>query len=178
LLFVLTAIPAGCIFSPHKDDGKVIIVPPDYPKLENPFSVLDALELAYAAKDSNEIKLLYDDQNYQGTSFDPVNQNQIPLTWSDEVRHVARLAQTPAITGIKLTFPPAKVRETDLLDPPGWAMIKIQNMTLELTDNSTNTFFHLVSSDNFEYHFIPHTPDASSTTDTTWKIVRWTEFQN
>jgi hypothetical protein len=169
----MASIPAGCIFSPTKDPGKPPPLP-EYPKLTDPFNVMDALEQAYGAKDSNEIKLIYD-VNYQGTSFDPINLNQIPLTWANEVSHVEALARTPTVTSVVLKFPDVKLRETDLSDPPGWAMITVQLITVNIVDGTT--LYNLVTGDTFEYHFIPHTPDATSPTDTTWKIVRWTEFQ-
>ena len=54
-LCLLVAIPMGCIFSPHKDDtdgggGG----PPEYPKLVNPFYVLDALSKAYKKRTARQ----------------------------------------------------------------------------------------------------------------------------
>jgi hypothetical protein len=47
-------------------------------------------------------------------------------------------------------------------------------MTLEINDNPTT--YSLLSAETFEFKFIPFTPDSTSPTDTTWKIVRWTEL--
>src|SRR4030095_14248070 len=64
--FALTG--AGCIFSPPKDDDhKGGGGTPEYPALDSPNHVLEALTKAYAARDTTEYKALYD-SSYVGTS--------------------------------------------------------------------------------------------------------------
>jgi hypothetical protein len=173
--FLALGVVSGCIFSPHTDKGCTDCnqPPPVYPGLINPFSVLDALESAYSHRDSTEIKLIYD-INYAGSSFDPKTPGQLVFTKQDEIRHVEGLYRTTSITEVSLKFPPNKVRYTDSADPPGWATIQIQNMTLDISDSQTS--YNLLTSETFEFKFIPYTPDSTSPTDTTWKIVRWTEL--
>lgn len=147
-----------------------------YPALINPNSVLEALYKAYDAKDSVEIKLIYD-QDYRGISFDPANQNQLPTIYkSDEVRHIQALhAAGPAPISVDLVFPSNTTRETDLSDPPGWTTIKIQGMILTIDDPNKGDVFHLVANETWEFKFSP-TLNTASSTDTTWQIVRWTEL--
>ncbi len=173
-LFVIAAAPSGCIFSPHKDKTGTGPTPPaPYEQLVNPFSVLNSLAAAYGNKDSVEIALIYD-INYSGTSFDPDNLNPLTFTRQDEIRHIQALYRSTTITTVSLTFPSVKVRYTDSADPPGWATIALQNMTFDISD--TPTSWNLRPSETWEFKFIPHSPDPSSPTDTTWKIVRWQEI--
>jgi len=175
LWIVLLMGVSGCIFSPNKKPPTVT-PPPDYPLLINPFSVLDALALAYAARDTNEVKLLYDPVNYTGTSYDSDDQSSLTFRWRDEVNHVAALVRRTSITRVQITYPPSRYRFSDLADPPGWATIQLlqgNGMNVEISDSPTSYFFK--SGVSTEFKFIPKTPDSSSPTDTTWKIVRWNE---
>jgi hypothetical protein len=140
--------------------------------LINPFNVLDALKAAYHNKDSVEIKLIYD-VNYAGTSFDPATLTPLTFTRQDEIRHVQALYRTTSITDVELGFPGSKVRYTDSSDLPGWATIDLQGMTVNISDSPNS--YDLVTSDTWQFKFIP-TVNTASPTDTTWKIVRWTEF--
>jgi hypothetical protein len=175
---LLLASLTSCIFSPKRDDGD----PgdgghPQYPKLTDPIIVLDALKLAYEARDSVEIKLIYDG-TYIGRSFDPNDQSALPdFTKQDEVDHVAFLHNKSSITSVYLTYPPIKTRSTDLADPPGWATVQMHNPGISVEINDSPTTYNLAPAvGTFEFKFIPTTPDSTSPTDTTWKIVRWTEF--
>jgi len=176
IAFLLVAILcafSGCIFSPHKKPPGGPS-PPIYPHLDNPYSVLDALAMAYTAKDSNEVKVLYDSL-YIGTSIDQVDQTNLSFTRALEVAHVASLAKSLDIRSVLLEFPPSKTRFTDQADPPGWATVQIlQNMHVTV-DTAARTYLLYDSGVTTEFKFIPKTPDPSSTTDTTWKIVRWSE---
>jgi len=165
---------AGCIFSPVKKTP--IPKPPQkYPLLINPFSVLDAVQQDYEGRDSNEVKLLYDKDNYQGTSIDASDQSTYNTRWADEVEHVAALARSTSITQVAFTFQPAQTRFTDLSDPPGWATIQVQGLHIQIDDMGTSHLLFETGVTN-EFKFVPKTPDASSPTDTTWKIIRWTEI--
>ena len=163
----------GCIFSPHTDKTCKDCGPPVYPKLISPTNVLEALALAYSKRDSTEMKLIYD-VNYAGSSFDPKTLAQLPFTKTDEVRHVEKLYASGSITSVALTFPSVRLRFTDSADPPGWATIQLQNVTVEINDSPTS--YNLLASETFEFKFIPFIPDTTAPTDTTWKIVRWTEL--
>jgi hypothetical protein len=166
----------SCIFSPKQGGGPIVIPPPEYPKLIDPVTVLDALKLAYQARDSVEIKLIYDD-SYRGTSFDPKAPppGTINLTKADEVSHVEALHRASTISSIVVTYPPVKTRYTDLSDPPGWATIQLFTPALQIEINDGTTTYNLAGG-YFEFKFIPTTPDSTSPTDTTWKIVRWGEY--
>ncbi len=172
--FVLAFVFTSCIFSPHKDPtGGGPPPPKPYPALTDPYNVLYALKAAYENRDSLEIKAVYD-TTYQGTSFDPATLNPLPaFTRQDEIRHVEALYRTTSITSVSFTLPPSLFRETDLSDAP-WATIRFQNMNIEINDSPTS--YNLVPNGTWEYKFIPTTPDSTSPTDTTWKIVRWTEL--
>ena len=174
----LAAALAGCS---DKLIPPVLHPPPPspYPKLVNPFSVVEALRIAYENRDSTEIKLLYDD-NYQGSSADGTDPYPVILRFYkfDEVRHVAKLAHA-GLSSVTLTTAYGLVREQDLSDPPGWAMIRNPYLSLEISD-STSLGTHTVdfTSERTVFKFAPHTPDPSSVTDTTWKIIGWTEIPN
>ncbi len=175
---VLLASLTSCIFSPKRDDGggggDGL---PEYPKLTNPYFVLDALEKAYEARDSVEIALIYDD-SYIGSSFDPTTLAQIQLSKSDEVTHVHALHDAIGVTSVQLNYPPQRTLYTDLGDPPGWATIQVSGAGLGILidDNAKQITYRLIGSGGtFEFKFIPTPPDSASP-DTTWKIVRWTEY--
>jgi hypothetical protein len=171
-LVAILCLISGCIFSPKKKPPTVT-PPPDYPQLINPFTVLDALELAYGAKDSNEIKLLYH-RDYAGKSTDQSDQSVLNFTKAEEVEHVAALARHATIK-VTLKFPPSKSRYSDLADPPEWATIQMtQGVNVQIDDSPTS--YYLTTGVITEFKLIPKTPDASSSTDTTWQIIRWNEF--
>jgi len=165
---------SGCIFSPAKKPP-TIKPPVTYPVLAYPISVLEALSTAYAAKDSDEVKLLYANPGYIGTSADNSAQTNYTFSWADEVQHVTALGHHPEITSVVLSFPPSLSRYNEVNDPPGWATIQIiSDMHVEI--NTTDLSYALFGSgETIIFKFVPKTPDASSPTDTTWKIIRWTE---
>ena len=179
VLAVVVLAIAGTLVGCGKDK---IVEPPlrrpgPYPIIFTPYNVLDALRIAYQLRDSIEINLLYDD-NYQGSSVDPADPLAATLTFGkyDEVRHVAKLAHTK-IFSISLVMANGLQRFTDPSDPPGWATINNPFSTLEITDSVT-TYQVNFSAESTQFKFIPHMPDPSSPTDTTWKMVRWTEVKN
>jgi hypothetical protein len=165
---------SGCIFSPPKKPPQ-IKPPVIYPVLAYPASVLEALSMAYAAKDSDEIKLLYD-RTYIGSSTDNTDQTTLPFSWANEVDHVTALGHHPEVIRVALTFPPSLTRYNDLNDTPGWATIQIiDQMHVEIDTNLTS-YALFGSGETITFKFVPKTPDTSSPTDTTWKIIRWTEY--
>jgi hypothetical protein len=181
---LIAGLAAGC----GTKDHIVAPTPPDpyqghplYPMLFDPYNVMDALRIAYEARDSVEIKKLYDD-NYTGTSIDltaPGGPLQLDFTKADEVRHVAAMAKSTSITNITLQWPPALTREQDLGDPPGWTTIRLlpNTVRLEVSDQAT---IRSIQSDQeqFEFKFIPTTPAPGSPTDTLWSIIRWSEVRS
>jgi hypothetical protein len=163
------AVVAGC---GKKDTVVGPPATPKYPGLTSPGQVLVALEMAYVAKDSVEYDLLFD-QSYVGTSVNQPTQTPIDsLTFADEARHIAALARSTASVELQLT--PTMVRSADPGDPPGWALIQNPIHSLAIVDGA-NFFAVLPSSETMEFRFIP-TPDSASPTDTTWKIIRWSEI--
>ncbi|TMQ62406.1 MAG: hypothetical protein E6K77_07510 [Candidatus Eisenbacteria bacterium] len=167
---VCVAVVAGC----GKKD-KIVGPPatPRYPALTSPELVLVALRTAYTGKDSTEYKLLFD-QDYLGTSVALRTQSPIDtLTFADEAQHIAALARsTTAIVELQLT--PTMTRSRDPGDPPGWALIQNPIYGLTIYDGP-NVYGVGVGSETIEFRFIP-TPDSTSPTDTTWKIIRWSEI--
>src|SRR5258705_3562762 len=168
---VCVAVVAGC----GKKD-KIVGPPatPRYPALTSPELVLVALRTAYTGKDSTEYKLLFD-QDYLGTSVDLRTQSPIDsLTFADEARHISALAQRSGIAVVELQLTPTLVRSVDPGDPPGWALIQNPIQSLAIYDGPYSIFVE-VGNETMEFRFIP-TPDSTSPTDTTWKIIRWSEI--
>jgi hypothetical protein len=149
----------------------------NYPKLINPYSVLDALVLAYVARDTTEIKLIYHDL-YDGSSVDQTD--PVPLlvsfTKAQEVAHVSALRRSTSPGSISITQIPNRIRFSDGADPVGWATIRDPFSSIEVSDTTAT---HVVDLPHIsmEFKFIPTTPAPSSPTDTTWKIIRWTEVR-
>ncbi len=173
----LSLLFSGCIFSPHRGGGGGTLPPPVYQVNQFPEVVLQNLAQAYAHRDSTEYKSLYD-ENYQGSSLDNSNPSPQLLTYTkaDEAQHIAGLAKNATITSVDLQLKPELVRLTDAGDPPGWALIQNPIFSLTIFDSPT-TWQITVEKETNEFHFIPKTPDSSSPTDTTWKIVKWLEIR-
>lgn len=170
LALLLCALPlSGCGKKRHLVDP----IPPRYPVLSSPANVLVALAKAYASLDSAEYKSLFDD-GYQGSSInqkDPSPQ-LVTFTKADEARHIAALAKSTTVTSIQLQLRNL-VRSTDAGDPPGWALMQNPIFSLTIFDGP-NSYDVAASTETIEFRFIP-TLDSTSPTDTTWKIIRWTE---
>jgi hypothetical protein len=154
---------------------------PIYPILGTPQEVLTALQLAYARRDSVEYKALHD-SSYVGTStddLDPPGTPPLQFTFADEAAHIAALARRSSISRVRLELGPASSWNrlpSDDVAHPEWAMIQIPGMNFEV--EITDGFDSYTAGGQLEFiHFAfkPTTPDSTSPTDTTWKIVRWTE---
>jgi len=52
-----------------------------------------------------------------------------------------------------------------------------QGFQVQIDDNPTSLFTQAIGDLN-EFKFEPTTPATGSPTDTTWKIIRWTEIHN
>jgi len=165
---------SGCIFSPKKGVGGGIEPPPVYLANITPEAVLTNLAKAYAARDSIEFKLLYDDK-YTGETIDQTNPGSplsLPFTKADEVGHISGLAHKTTVASVELQLK-ALVRQDDAGQGYGWALF--QNPVASLTVFDTPTSWTITpDAETIEFHLIP-TPDSSSPTDTTWKIIKWTE---
>ena len=163
------AVLAGC----GKKD--TVVGPPVTPKYglpSSPLIVMNNLKTAYTAKDSVAYRACFD-FSYVGDSQDLRTQTPIDtLYFANEAEHIAALARSTAIVEIQLV--PVLVRRADSGDPPGWALI--QNPILSLAIHDGPVSFNVVPQDEtIEFRFIP-TPDSASPTDTTWKIIRWSEI--
>jgi hypothetical protein len=131
------------------------------------------LKTAYTAKDSVAYKACFD-LNYIGESHDQTTQNPIDtLTFANEARHVAALARSATVI-VDLQLKPTMTRSADLADPPGWATIENPVQSLSIYDGANSIFVDLYQ-ESMTFKFIP-TPDSASPTDTTWKIIRWSEI--
>ena len=146
-----------------------------YLALTTPENTLVTMIRAYAKRDTTELALVYDDA-YQGTSRDAGDWSPVTLSFSkrDEIEHVAMLARTPSVTSVSVALNPVLRRYSDGADPAGWATLENPIRAVEIRDGPTlyNVYF---SYETVTYTFVPTTPDATSPTDTTWKIIRWSE---
>ena len=175
-LVVAALVVAGC--------GSDRVVTPNeppvskYPVLLNPYSVLDALRIAYQDGDTNEIKVLYHDQ-YDGTSIDQTDPTPtlVTFTKADEVAHVSALARSASVANITMTMMNNRIRFDDPADPVGWATIQNPIASIQIADVTTTRNVD-IAGETMVFKFIPTTPAPSSPTDTTWKIIRWTEVRN
>ena len=96
--------------------------------------------------------------------------------WDSEVRHVAYLAQHAELR-VSIKTSPVMTRTTDPNDPPGWATLTNPLDSLSVTDSVGHGYAVDFASEFMQFKFVPHSPDSTSPTDTTWKIVRWTELR-
>ena len=170
---------AGCIFSPKRGKGGGPPPPPVYEIPSTPEFVLKNLAAAYAARDSNEYKSLFD-SNYTGTSIDQTQPvlTTLPFTKDSEAQHISALARNPDIRYVEMQLVPpgGMIRILDLSDPPGWVMIQNPVIKVQIFEPDTTREVKIDSGETIEFRFKPKTPDASSPTDTTWQIIRWTEI--
>ena len=162
---------AGCgkdkVTGPGGPAGPQYLVP------STPNDVLFNMQRAYAARDSTEYKGLFDDA-YLGNSMDPSDGTNLNFTKTDEAQHIAALARRGTITIASIVYPPSIVRFTDLTDPPGWATIQMsQGFSVQIDDIPSS--YYIRSGTTQEFKFAPTSPDSTSPTDTTWKIIRWRE---
>lgn len=148
---------------------------PGYLALTSPENALVTMIRAYANRDTTELGLVYDDA-YQGTSLDTDDLYPVILNFNkrDEIQHVATLAHIPSITSVSVSLNPVIRRYSDSADPAGWASLQNPIRAVEVNDGATSHSVYL-SYETLTYKVIPTTPDGTSPTDTTWKIIRWSE---
>lgn len=167
---------AGCGDDPVRPkitpDPPQVYLPPTSPQ-----NVLRNLATAYVRRDSVATAAVYDDF-YVGTSTDLSSPTPIPaFSKSDEVRHVGRLKRDPLLVSVYLDLgaPSSWQRlSSDISDPPGWAIIQINSWTVRIEDIGSATTRQAMNH-IMEYRFKPAPSDSA---DTTWTVVRWTEFAN
>ena len=149
---------------------------PGYAVPSTPFDVLHNLSLAYSSRDSSKYKAAFDNA-YLGTSFDNSGGTIDTFYRFNEAQHISALARSNSITNVTLQFPPSMVRFSDAADPPGWATVQFgpgSGFNVEIDDSPSGYFLSRNVSEEFK--FVPTAPDSTSPTDTTWKIIRWTEI--
>lgn len=170
-IFLATSM-SGCIFDPPRGKTKPPDPPAQYYVRSTPEFVLLNYQTAYNNRDSAQYDSLYDDV-YEGTSRDPASGVLSTFHKRDEADHIAALAKSPTVASVRLVFG-ASLRFTDLSDPPGYATLTVQDTHLDL-NVTEGTSYSLIGNDIMVFKFKPRTPDPTSTTDTTWQIIGWTE---
>lgn len=132
---------------------------------------------AYQTRDSVKTALLYDDA-YTGSSIDPSGLiGDFAFTKADEIRHVGQLRLDPNIVSVLVDFGPQSSwlrLPADASDPPEWARIQINASIVRVDDIQSSTTYE-ASNNPMLYDF---KPTVAAPGDTTWTIVRWTEFAN
>jgi hypothetical protein len=154
---------------------------PVKPQIQQPISsstpqnTLENLRRAYTSRDSTGYDSLFD-ASYAGTSIDPSGMSPVVLnfTKADESLHIRALVRSVSITRVKLQFPPTLTRFSDAADTVGWATIQTVGSVIEVDNNFTSLVVN--PNETMVFKFRPTTPAAGSPTDTTWKIVRWSEI--
>jgi hypothetical protein len=115
------------------------------------------------------------DPGYLGESQDRTTQSPIDtLTFANEARHIASLARSATVI-VDLQLKPTMTRSADLADPPGWATSENPIQSLSIYDGANSIFVDLYQ-ESMSFKFIPKTPNSTSPTDTTWKIIKWSEI--
>jgi len=172
-ILALTALVVGCLFDPPK--GKVKTPPPTIDQ-SSPALTLQTLQTAYANRDSNLVKQIYD-PNYSGTSRDlndPPLTQLLTFSYTDEVEHIATLARKSSVSSATLTFGSLNRQSSDDLAHPEYALFQMpgNNIQFQIVDGPTT--YTLVSDvgETITFRLKPISP-ASTPTDTLWKIISW-----
>ncbi|HYJ32622.1 MAG TPA: hypothetical protein VE326_05330 [Candidatus Binatia bacterium] len=173
MAMLIAAAMAGC--GKGRSGCDICPQPFQYPAFDTPQHAILNLTNAWERRDSVRTRLVYDDA-YQGTSTD--SYSTLTFTKDQEVAVVWAMGKDPNIVSIHFTTPPENtwVRQHYASDPAGWAAIQIPGVSVQVDDAVQGT---LVASGMalFEFKLVP-TLDSSSPTDTTWKVIRWTEVKN
>ena len=179
---ILFATAASWAITGCSDDDEPTPFQPKPPSAElaNPMTVLQVLQTAYEARDSVSTARVYD-TGYSGSSTDlndPPGSQTITFTRAQEIAHVAALRRSATVTGVTCDLGPpnawTRVASDDVAHPE-WAMIQIQgaNIRIEIADG-TSILQAGGPSEVMSFYFVGN-PDATSPTDTTWKVIRWNE---
>jgi hypothetical protein len=143
-----------------------------------PENALKQLEYVYTKRDSTGIKALYD-STYAGTSTDETalpGSQVLNFTYADEVEHVAAMARAREISSVILSFGTLTRLPSNDVSHPEWATIQIAGSNMSLEIDALDAVELHASGISESFSFKPTTPDSTSPTDTTWKIVRWSEL--
>jgi hypothetical protein len=175
LILGLSLVALGCgLFKP--DEGGPPPQPPfQYPDLSTPQNAVLNLKYAWERRDSARTLLIYDDA-YVGESTD--KDGTILFSKDQEVAALGAISQSQDVQSVSFSLRPETtwVRLSYPTDDAGWTAIQLQGVNIQVDDAAKGTL--IASSANFfEFKLVP-TLDAASPTDTTWKIVRWTETRN
>jgi hypothetical protein len=165
---------AGC----GKDDPLKPPLPPapfTYPALDTPQHVVMNVKYAWERRDSVRTRQIYDDE-YVGESTD--NGETLLFTKDQEVSTVWAMGKSQDLQSVSFTLRPETtwVRLSYPTDSAGWTAIQLQGVNIQVDDAAKGTL--IASSSNFFEFKLKPTLDATSPTDTTWKIVRWREIRN
>jgi hypothetical protein len=173
--FLVAVAMAGCGRSKCVNCESPPPLPFEYPALDTPQHVVLNVKYAWERRDSVRTRELYDD-TYQGTSTDP--DGTLNFSKNQEVAAVWAIGKSQDVLSVSFTLRPETtwLRLSYPTDPAGWTAIQLQGVNI-LVDDVTKGTLVASSSSFFEFKFKP-TLDAASPTDTTWKIVRWTEIKN
>jgi hypothetical protein len=163
-------ITQGCIFSPSKGNGGVVIPPAVYVKPTSPENVLANLHEAYTHRDTTEYKSLYSD-DFKGTFLDQNDPSPQITTYfkTDEAMHIAFIALHPNIS-VSLVITGNPFRIVDLNDPPGWITINGPFTNLSIGD----WYINPGGEDTIDMKFAPVPPSVAGG-DTTWVIKQVVE---
>ena len=181
----LLALAAGCgddrLMTPRRPPEGGSYPPPDASQA-SPEVALGTFRAAYERRDSMAFRALYD-SSYVGKMVDTEGGLEVLVfDRADELSHIAALARSHTISSVTCALG-ASVGWTRLPsdDPshPERAVIQLrgENIRIDIADDSTMLEAG-GPSESMTFRFAPHTPAASSPTDTIWKIVGWSEVRN
>jgi hypothetical protein len=150
-------------------------VPFTYPALDTPQNVVLNLKYSWERRDSVRTREIYDDM-YEGRSTDV--DGTILFSKDQEVAVVWAMGRNQDILRVTFALQPQNtwLRLNYATDPAGWTAIQLPGVNIQVDDVVHGTLT-ASSMSFFEFKLKP-TLDAASPTDTTWKIVRWTEIKN
>jgi len=173
---LIAAVVAGCgddkTTNPNDKPTTFTYLP-----LDTPQHVVANLRDSWNRIDSVRTDQIYDDA-YIGTSVDQSDNSTLTFTKTQEVQVIARMKRDANVRSASFDPKPENtwVRLSYPTDPPGWATLQLYGVNIQL-DHAVYGTLLANSSSFFELKFIP-TLDSASPTDTTWKIVRWSEIAN
>lgn len=126
--------------------------------------------LAWERRDSTMIASVLTD-DYAGTSVDMTDPSPATLTFtkSDEIRAVGGLALDSGVSRVDVNLGGPWIRINSPGDPPEWKIIQRTGVMLSITYANSNDLHS--NNSTLEFKLKP----IASGSDTTWKIIRWSE---
>jgi hypothetical protein len=168
---VLSSLALGC----GKD--KILrdeLQPPPGPRYFTPSapeSTVLNYKLAWERRDSTMIDSVLTD-DYVGSSVDMTDPSSGTLTFtrSDETRALGGIKLDALINSVTITLPDPSswARHHDLGDPPEWVTFVVSYVSILVTRTDTMDY---ATHTHVEFKVKP----IASASDTTWKIIRWSE---